>query len=90
MRWKQYNENTALVYVEGEPEQSKVVDEFGSFKYWRDPVPTLDLDSILKEVTDLKSEEDSTPTTTPQVCPSFQNCVYYMCRQTVVIIIFYL
>lgn len=37
------------MYVEGQPESSKL-EEFGSFKYWREPVPTLDLKSILQEV----------------------------------------
>lgn len=50
MRWKQYSDDTELVYVPGEPEKSKIVDDFGSFKYWREPVPTLDLNSILQEV----------------------------------------
>jgi len=57
VRWKQYSDDTELVYVPGEVEQSKIVDDFGSFKYWRDPVPTLDLNSILQEVTQTSTAE---------------------------------
>ena len=54
VRISQYNQNTELVYVPGEAEQSKLVDDFGSFKYWREPVPTLDLASILNEVSQIE------------------------------------
>lgn len=64
---KQYSENTELVYVPGEPVQSKVVDDFGSFEYWREPVPTLDIASILNEVS--RGEEVS------QASPSIESCV---------------
>ena len=46
-----------MVYVPGEVEQSKIVDDFGSFKYWRDPVPTLDLNSILQEVSQTRTTD---------------------------------
>jgi len=50
-RWLQYNEQTELICTPGEKDQSKLEPEdFGSFQYWRDPVPTLDLESLLVEV----------------------------------------
>lgn len=47
--------------MEGEEEASKV-DDFGSFKYWREPVPTLDLAAILQEV----SQTSNTPIVSQQ------------------------
>lgn len=52
----------------GESEPNKV-DEFGSFKYWREPVPTLDLDSILQEV---RQQDDSNSAAVTSEDPSQQ------------------
>ena len=63
MRLRQYTENTELVYQPGQSEQSKIADDFYSFKYWREPLPKLDLTSILKEVRQPETSEPITVTT---------------------------
>ncbi|XP_067934475.1 serine/threonine-protein phosphatase 4 regulatory subunit 1-like isoform X2 [Watersipora subatra] len=66
VRLRQYTENTELVYQPGQSEQSKIADDFYSFKYWREPLPKLDLTSILKEVSSSEQQLEALASTFQQ------------------------